>query len=143
MQRRSEYHRRRLAASRSWSVFPRSVGIVAAAITLALTLSPIDATAVFLLTWFALAVIKAILPADIYDRNLWGCLGLIALPVGIWFVKWSVMAAAVAYSIWKGAPAADLLFLVLGLLALDFVILAGIDLLRTALVRPNSDEDPY
>lgn len=107
-----ENERVRIAQYLAWRAFPRSAGMYVSAVFLILFSfisgndMEVPSNAIFAgaFTWLALWVVKSLLPSDIVDRYLWGC---ISLPVGLaslYPLRWIVYIIAIGFSLYIGAP---------------------------------------
>jgi hypothetical protein len=84
--------------------FPRSVGMIAGAITLLATRDPYNALGVGIAAWFATFLIKSMLPSNIVDTNLWSCCSLPVNAIGAYPIRWGLYIIMVIIALVMGAP---------------------------------------
>lgn len=117
--RMGEYEQQRMAALLSLRGFPRSLGMWAAAISLAISLDPITALALGLPIWFAAWLIKSLAGPRLVDTYLWQAINTCVLALGAWILKWPVYVALVLVALFRGAPLTATLWCMGGFLLLD------------------------
>ncbi len=117
-----DYEYRRTAALLALRAFPRSFGMLAGAILLALSHNPINAVFLALVVWFVTYLIKSRLDPSFVDTYLWQFISTCVLAIGAWAVKWLLYVALVVFVILKGAPLTATLIIMGGLLFYDMFI---------------------
>ena len=105
----------------AWKAFPRSIGMIAAAIALIATLSPFTAIQVYLVVWLVIFVIKSILPSNIGELNLWYFVSVPVQIVGMHGIRELAYVIAVAVALVMGAPLTATLLIMGGVLIFDLL----------------------
>ena len=88
MNRFEEYEQQRTVNLLGLRAFPRSVGMLVGAVTLLLTLDPINSLLVCIVSWFVAYIIKSLLPPSIVDTYLWSCCSLPVNAIGAYPIRW-------------------------------------------------------
>lgn len=117
-----DYEHKRTAALLALRAFPRSFGMLAGAIFLAINHNPIDAIGLALVVWFVTYLIKSALSPSFVDTYLWQFISTCVLAIGAWAVKWLLYVALVIFAILAGAPLTATLIIMGGLLLYDMFI---------------------
>lgn len=117
-----EYERNRTMSLLGLRAFPRSIGMIAGAITLLATRDPFSAVQVCLIAWFITFLVKSVLPPSIVDTNLWSCCSLPVNAIGAYPIRWLLYAIMVIVALFMGAPFMATLIVMGGLLFYDLII---------------------
>lgn len=117
-----EYERNRTMSLLGLRAFPRSIGMMAGAITLLATQDPFSAIQVCLTAWFITFLVKSILPPSIVDTNLWSCCSLPVNAIGAYPIRWLLYIIMVIVALVMGAPFMATLIVMGGLLFYDLII---------------------
>lgn len=117
-----EYQRQRTINLLGLRAFPRSLGMIAGAISLAISLNPDSSLTNALTVWFFAYLIKSILAPTIVETNLWSCCSLPVNAIGAWPIRWFLYISLVLIALYLGAPTSQTLLFMGGLLAYDFII---------------------
>ena len=104
-----------------WKTFPRSIGMIAGAIMLLVTLDPFGALGVCISAWFVIFLIKSILPSNIGELNLWYFVSIPVHIVGMHPIRRLLYIIAVIVALVMGAPFTATLVVMGGLLIFDFI----------------------
>jgi hypothetical protein len=118
----NEYERNRTMSLLGLRAFPRSVGMIAGAITLLATRDPYNALGVGIAAWFATFLIKSMLPSNIVDTNLWSCCSLPVNAIGAYPIRWGLYIIMVIIALVMGTPFTATLIAMGGLLLYDVFI---------------------
>ena len=103
--------------------FPRSLGMITAAIILVITLDPLAAISYGLSVWLVAFLIKSVLiKPDFVDTYLWSCLSTIILAIGAWPIRWLIYLGLVIFALFKGASFSSTALYMGGLLVYDLII---------------------
>jgi hypothetical protein len=117
-----EYERNRTMSLLGLRAFPRSVGMIAGAISLLATRDPYNALGHAIVAWFVAFLIKSMLPASIVDTNLWSSCSLPVNAIGAYPVRWLLYIIMVIVALFMGAPFLATLIAMGGLLLYDVFI---------------------
>ena len=117
-----EQERQRTMSLLGLRAFPRSVGMLAAAITLLAMGEPYSALVVWVVAWFAAYWLRSMLSPSIVDTNLWSCCSLPVNVIGAYPIRWVLFIGMVAVALFMGAPVQDTLLVMGVILAVDVVI---------------------
>ncbi len=119
-----EYERYRTTSLLALRAFPRSIGMMAGAITLLRTQDPFTGIQVCLTAWFITFWVKSIfLGPSIVDFNLWSGCSLPVMAIGAYPVRWLLYITMVIIGLFMGAPFMATLMVMGGLLFYDFIII--------------------
>jgi len=118
----NEYERNRTMSLLGLRAFPRSVGMITAAITLLVTRDPYNALGIGIAAWLVTFLIKSMLPPSIVDTNLWSCCSLPVNAIGAYPIRWLVYIIMVIIALFIGAPLTPALVAMGGLLLYDVFI---------------------
>jgi len=117
-----EYEQQRTVNLLGLRAFPRSVGMLVGAVTLLLTLDPINSLLVCIVPWFVAYIIKSLLPPSIVDTYLWSYCSLPVNSIGAYPIRWLLYIIMVIVALIMGAPLIATLILMGGLLGYDLII---------------------
>lgn len=118
----NEYERNRTMSLLGLRAFPRSVGMIAGAITLLATRYPYNALGVGIAAWFVAFLIKSMLPPSIVGTNLWSFCSLPVNAIGTYPIRWLLYIIMVIIALFMGAPFIATLVAMGGLLLYDVFI---------------------
>lgn len=128
----SEHERNRIVNYMAWWAFPRSAGMYVSVVFLLLFSSgasenikmnaPSNALFVGVFAWVCFWIVKSLLPSNIVDRNIWGCLSLPVGLVSLYHIRWVIFIIAIILSLFMGAPLFPTILYMGGFLVYDLVI---------------------